>query len=264
MHKARKTGALKAPNDFSSLMDSFKELIGNQKLVLQILESLPVPIEIFTADGTAIFINRAARELFNVQDVSLGLGKYNIYHDPACFEIFGQELMDKALRGEPFTFPDYPLPVQDMADREVMGKKQFEVATANFSYLPVWDGDVFLYAVCLFVPKNAYPGNPKIAKAKKYIDEHWLDGYDVDAVANAVGVSASYLQLLFRKHAGSTLYGYYKSVKVDHIKEKLADISLSIAEVFHFCGTDSRGTFARTFKKLAGMTPKEYRNSMKK
>jgi AraC-like DNA-binding protein len=55
----------------------------------------------------------------------------------------------------------------------------------------------------------------------------------------------------------------FRKVCVDHIKEKLRDKSLSIAEVFSFCGEDSRGAFARTLKKLTGMTPKEYRNSLK-
>jgi two-component system response regulator YesN len=117
--------------------------------------------------------------------------------------------------------------------------------------------------VCIFPVKHIYIGNPKVAQAKKYIDEHWLDAFDDDAVAKAVNMSTSHVHALFRKHACMTMYEYYKSVKVDHIKEKLRDKSLSITEVFSFCGEDSRGSFARTFKKLTGMTPKAYRNSLK-
>ena len=56
---------------------------------------------------------------------------------------------------------------------------------------------------------------------------------------------------------------YHKKVKLDHIKEKLMDKNLTIAEAFSFCGEDNRGTYTRTFKEMTGMTPTEYRNNLK-
>ena len=255
---------MKTPNDLSSLPDACKDLIGNREFVSQKFDQFPLPIEIFAADGTSIFANRAFLEFANIQDASLIVGKYNVHHDPVCLEIFGQETLDRMARGESGFFPDLPMPYQNHVDRGVIARKPVEAATVSMFCIPVWSGDAFLYAVCVFIPKHVYAGHPKITQAKKYIDEHWLDEFDADAVAKAVGVSASHLHLLFRKHGDSTMNEYYKSVKLGHIKEKLVDMSLTIAEAFSFCGEDSRGTFARTFKKLTGMTPKEYRNSMKK
>jgi len=60
------------------------------------------------------------------------------------------------------------------------------------------------------------------------------------------------------------MHDYYKKVKVDHIKERLRDKSLNIAEVFALCGEDNRGALGRTFKELTGMTPRGYRNSLNK
>jgi len=55
---------------------------------------------------------------------------------------------------------------------------------------------------------------------------------------------------------------YHKRVKVNHIKEKLADKNMMIAEAFAACGEDSRGTYARVFKEVTGTSPKEYRASL--
>ena len=255
---------MNAPNDFSGLTQACADLIGNLEFAPQRFDQFPLPLEVFASDGTLIFANRAMLEFANVQDASGHVGKYNVLRDPVCLEIFGQETLDRMARGESGFFPDLPVPNQSLIDLGVITKKPVEAATMSMFAIPVWSGGVFLYMVCVLIPKHVYAGNPKIAQAKKYIDEHWLDKFDNDAVAKAVGVSTSHLHLLFRKHAGGTLYEYYKSVKVDHIKEKLVDMSLTIAEAFSFCGEDSRGTFARTFKTLTGMTSKEYRNLLEK
>jgi transcriptional regulator GlxA family with amidase domain len=112
------------------------------------------------------------------------------------------------------------------------------------------------------IVKNVYSGKPEIANAKKYIDEHWLDEFDVEAVAKFVCVSPKHLNMLFKSNTGMTMNDYYKKIKVDRIKEKLIDKNLTVAEVFSLCGEDNRGAFGRTFKDLTRMTPTEYRNSL--
>ena len=102
-----------------------------------------------------------------------------------------------------------------------------------------------------------------MAAAKEYIDANWQEEFDAHAVAKAVNVSYSTMAHLFKQHEELTLQEYYNEVKIDHIKEKLADKSLTVAEAFSFCGADSQGAIAKTFKKLTGMTPTEYRNSLK-
>jgi AraC-like DNA-binding protein len=120
-----------------------------------------------------------------------------------------------------------------------------------------------LFTICIYIAKNVYTGRTEINKAKEYIDNSWLEAFDGKAVARAANVSPSHLYALFRSNTGMTINDYYKRVKVEHIKEKLADENLTIAEAFSFCGADSRGGFSKTFKELTGMTPTEYRNSLK-
>jgi AraC-like DNA-binding protein len=248
--------------DFSGLSESFKALIVNPELVFQVYDLFPIPIEIFAADGTAIFANRALLELNNIKNADLLVGKYNYKTDPVCRELMGNDFVDSVFRGEAVSFPNFPAPIQDVVDRSMTEEKPFEAATMDVFFLPVWDDDKFLYTVCVFIIKNVYMGKSEIAKAKQYMDEHWLDEFDAEAVAKSVCVSPGHLGVLFKNNTGITMNNYYKKVKVDRIKEKMADKNLTVAEAFSFCGEDSRGAFVRTFKELTGMTPTEYRNNL--
>ena len=58
------------PKELEILSAPFRALIGNEGLNYQILDLLPIPIEIFSPDGTTIFANRAVLELNNIPDAS--------------------------------------------------------------------------------------------------------------------------------------------------------------------------------------------------
>jgi len=250
------------PFDFAKLPNSFLSLINKPELAFQFFDMLPTPIEIFGADGVVIYLNRAWAEMVNIKDIYLVVGVYNYKTDPVCLEITGQEFVDRVFRGEAVTYPDFPAPIQDVYDRGVIDEKPWEAATMDMFFLPIWDGDQFVCSICFATVKNMYKGRADIVDAKKYIDQHWLDEFDPDTVAKSVNISPAHLRALFKQHAGMTMHDYYKKVKVDHIKGKLADRNLSIAEAFGACGENSRGAFVRTFKELTGMTPTEYRASI--
>ena len=249
-------------NDFTNLTGSFKALIRNPELNYQILDFLPIPLEIFTPDGVCIFANRLWLEINNITDLSLVAGKYNAYTDPLMIEILGQENLDKIFRGETWSFSNFPVPIQDLLDRNIVSEKPFEAAKMDIFCIPVWEGDKFVYTIAFFTVKNIYIGRTEIAKAKEYMNDNWFDEFNASAIAKAANISRSHLHVLFRDNVGMTMNDYYKRIKVNHIKEKLADKNLSIAQAFSLCGEDSRGTYARVFKELTSMTPTEYRNSL--
>ena len=128
---------------------------------------------------------------------------------------------------------------------------------------PVWKNDKLILVVSVAVVRNLYLGRPDVAKAKEYIDTHWKEEFDFHAVAKHVNMGVTQLYGLFQKHTGMTPGDYYRNCKVEHIKEKLSDYDLSIKEAFAACGEDSRGAYSKIFKKIAGVTPTEFRNSLK-
>jgi AraC-like DNA-binding protein len=252
-------------SELEKLSEPFRALIGNAGLNYQILDMLPIPIEIFAPDGTAIFINRAFMELTNYTDASLFVGKYNYNDDPICMEIMGQDVYDQVSRGEAVSFPDFPAPIQDGFDRGFTDEKPFEAATMDLFFLPIWDGDIFVCTILFYTVKNMYHGRADIAKAQEYIKEHWQDEFDIDKVARAATLSKWHFQRIFKEVTESTPFEYYQKVKIEKIKEKLLDDTLSIEQAFSSCGVDSRGAYLNLFKEKTGLSPSEYRkeNSIK-
>jgi AraC-like DNA-binding protein len=244
----------------AGLPEQYRALLGKPELNHQVYDMLPVPMEIFAPDGTCMFMNRAWLAMINCQDPKLGVGIYNLKHDPACLGIFGQEVMDRIFRGEAVTVPDFPAPIQNVADRGVIDEKPWEAATMDMLLLPVWDGGVFTCTICVAIVKNTYEGRADVARAKAYLREHWLERFDLEALAAAAGsLSSRHLRRVFAEVTGRTPHAYYQKVKLEKIQELLLDGSLTVAEVFTACEVDSHRTYFRLFKEKTGMTPSEYR-----
>jgi len=245
--------------DFEKLSEPFKALISNQGLNYQLLDMLPVPIEIFTPDGTCIFYNRAGMEMVNMKDLSRHIDIYNLKNDKVCIEIMGQKVIDDIFRGDVVSFPNFSAPIADVLDRGVIDKKPWEASTMDLFFLPIWDGDIFTCTICFFTVKNMYKGRADIIKAQKYIEDRWLDEFDLDTIARSVNLSRRHFQRIFKEITGNTPLEHYQSVKIKRIQEKLLDDSLSIEQAFEACGVDSRKTYQRLFKEQTGKTPFEYR-----
>ena len=250
--------------DLEKLSEPFKALIGNQGLNYQLLDLLPVPIEIFTPDGMLIFSNRAWLELNNVPDASYVVGKYNLKDDPVCLEILGQENIDIFLRGESGSFSGFPVPIKDLENRGVIGEKPFEAATMDIFCLPLWDGDTFVCSIMFFTVTNMYYGRADIIKAQEYIKEHWQDDFDLDKIAQSVSLSRRHFQRIFKEVTGKTPMEYYQNEKIEKIQEKLLDDSLSVEQAFAACGVGAHGTYSKLFKEKTKMSPSEYRKKMLK
>ena len=261
--KARKANPFGLKSMADELVQWFQSQDENNEPLFKVLDMFPIPIQIFAPDGTEVFANRANLEFSNVKDPGLLIGKYNVLKDPVCNDELGmREGIQKAFRGEFHISPNFPVPIQDLVERGVIKEKPFESATMDYLLYPIWRNDTLHFVVCVYIVRNMYYGRPDIARAKEYIDAHWQGEYNAELMAKSVGMSVTQLYRVFKEHTGMTPGDYQKKVKVEHIKEKLADKNLSIKEAFAACGEDSRGWILRVFKKLTGKTPQQYRESL--
>ena len=253
----------KQPEGAHAFVQFLQAVPDNKDFWFQFLDFFPLPVEVFAPDGTSIFFNRAGLEMNNISDPGLVVGKYNLLNDPVCNDQMGmRENIKKAFDGEPVVCPDVVIPIQDLVDRGVISEKPFEKSFADFYLYPIMRKGVLVFVVFFYVVKKMYYGRPDVAKAREYIDTHWLEKFDSSAVAKHVNMSVNQLYSIFKKHIGMTPGDYYRSCKVEHIKQELANKNISIKEAFIACGADNHGTFGRIFRKWCGMSPNEYRNTL--
>ncbi|MEA5119012.1 MAG: helix-turn-helix domain-containing protein [Propionicimonas sp.] len=238
---------------------------GWQDELFVVLDRFPIPIEVFAADGTSRFVNHAFTEVFGISADRV-VGRLNVLSDPFLTTVLGfEEHLLRAFAGEPASLHNVRVPLEEIRSRyqrhgaPAGGVELYQDITA----LPLREPDGALaWVVVLFVTKDVYQFHSAVGRAREYLDSHWLDAFDLDAVATAAGVSRSHLSRLFGRYLGKTPYRYYQDTRVEQLKTALADPALQIGEAFVRCGAGYNSGLATAFRRAVGMTPSEYRRRL--
>ena len=77
--------------------------------------------------------------------------------------------------------------------------------------------------------------------------------------AASIGISPSYLSMLFKTEAGINFKGYLDTLKFEYAKNLLFFSSMSISEICYESGFDDYANFIRRFKKRYGNPPARIR-----
>lgn len=98
-----------------------------------------------------------------------------------------------------------------------------------------------------------------IRLAKQYIQHNYMNPISLDEVSSYVGFSASYFSTLFKKESGRNFLEYLSEVRMNQAKELLKETNLSIAVICEQVGYSDLKHFTKSFKKITGIKPNEYR-----
>ena len=105
-------------------------------------------------------------------------------------------------------------------------------------------------------------GKSIVANAREYIDQNYMnDDLSLLVVADAVGLSPSYLSAQFKKKYGQNLSEYIASARIARARELLCCTSKMIYEVAYDVGFRDYRSFSQIFKKYTGQTPRQFQNS---
>lgn len=102
-----------------------------------------------------------------------------------------------------------------------------------------------------------------IKQAMAFMEKNYTQKLTLQTVADCCYVSQWHLSKLLNRHTGKSFYDVLNSLRINAAKELLADPSLKIGEISERVGYMDTAHFARTFKKLEGMSANEYRNKLR-
>ena len=98
-----------------------------------------------------------------------------------------------------------------------------------------------------------------VARARVYMDAHYMEKLSAEQIAEASRVSPSHLFRLFRKETGLTPYAYLTNVRMEHAMKMLLNTSYTVEEIADYCAFCSSANFIRAFRQSTGVTPRKYR-----
>lgn len=118
---------------------------------------------------------------------------------------------------------------------------------------------------CLLVRNHSLIGHSEMVRdAINYIDFNLTEDLSLNAIAEKLSVSASYLSKQFKNENNKTLTNYVNEKRVFTSLKYLATTDLPIQNVAELVGIYDENYFSRLFKKYQNITPSKYRNLMRR
>ena len=100
---------------------------------------------------------------------------------------------------------------------------------------------------------------PVVLRARDYIDKHKTEELSLADVAKAAGASVFHFCKVFHKTTGLKFTDYVARVRVEDARNRLLNPSLRVSEIAYGVGFQSLTQFNRTFKRVFGQSPTEFR-----
>ncbi len=104
--------------------------------------------------------------------------------------------------------------------------------------------------------------NGLISKVIKYIHSNYQKNISLDDAAKEVNLSYHYFSKFFKESMGKSFIDYLTEIRIESSKVLLKDAEFSIKEIGYRIGYSDPNYYCKTFKKVTGMTPTEYRTSI--
>lgn len=140
------------------------------------------------------------------------------------------------------------------------------------SYADALVGDLLVNAICIRLAKCYATSKLRVApqrgglplgrlkKILEFIDANLDKNISLSVLADTANMNLYYFAELFRKSMGVSPHQYVLDQRVERAKRLLRDRKLSALDVGLQVGFDHANNFARAFRRLAGVSPTQFRH----
>jgi transcriptional regulator GlxA family with amidase domain len=145
--------------------------------------------------------------------------------------------------------------LEKYTDREtaIMAAKVFAIEIDRKSQSPF----------IMFKGQNGHQ-DEEIRKAQEFIENNFSEKITVDQLSDMFAIGRRSLERRFKKATCNTVSEYIQRVKIEAAKKALETSRKNVHEVMYDVGYADTKAFRTIFKKIAGLSPIEYRNKYNK
>ena len=106
-------------------------------------------------------------------------------------------------------------------------------------------------------------GDLRSENIKEYVEQNYTNPeLSVGMIADVFSISMNYLSKYFKEQNGEGLAEYIVRLRIEKAKELLKTSGNTINQISQEIGFYSANVFIRAFKKMEGITPGKYRDSV--
>lgn len=113
-------------------------------------------------------------------------------------------------------------------------------------------------------PQSPTPTSDLTGRFREMVEKHFREMHEVQQYAAALDVSPDYLSKTIKKHVGVSAGEYILDKLLLEAKRLLVFTQLSSKEISYHIHMEDPSYFGRIFKRKTGLTPNEYRVSVRK
>ena len=104
--------------------------------------------------------------------------------------------------------------------------------------------------------------NHLVKGVKEHVKTNLNGNFKVSDVCNKLGYSKTYLSKVFIEQTGYTIAKYSNVKKIEKAKELIREGTLNFSQIADSLSFDNPHYFSRVFKRITGITPTEFKNSL--
>lgn len=130
---------------------------------------------------------------------------------------------------------------------------------------------MYLRQIFLLVQRTRQEERPTVSTyiqeemefARRYFNEHYNESISIQEYAESRNMSVCYFQRNFKQIVKHTPMQYLLTIRVNNAASLLETTDYSMAEIAAIVGYEDPLYFSRLFRKIKGVSPRDYRNLVK-
>ena len=95
------------------------------------------------------------------------------------------------------------------------------------------------------------------------IEQYYKSKISLEEIADELHVNRSYLSRFYKNKTGVNLFDEILKLRIESAKEYLLKTDMKTYEVSEAVGFEDAGYFSKMFKKITGVSPKDFRKQEK-
>lgn len=108
-----------------------------------------------------------------------------------------------------------------------------------------------------------YALDSRIGEIIKYIENNVNNELTIPILAEECHLTTSHFSKLFKEETGQSPVNFIRNYRVNHAKSLLISSDKTISMIATECGFEDHFYFSRTFKQITGISPKQFKESLK-